>query len=162
MSPEYGPSDDKAKPLDAYGGAIRILQNAQSNVGIGTSAGQNIQDAISDLEDGPSLQAAVDLLARRVSSMGESLEATRRQVKSEADARKGSNVIAIIAILATVIAAFPSYLPYLGRDPSSSFQSSLVEAIAGLRQAIAGMQPPVVDCGPKSSPVIPGPGQVAR
>jgi hypothetical protein len=162
VSPECEPPDDTANSLGVYSGAIRILENAKSNVGIGTSAGQNIQDTISDLEGNPSLQSAVDLLARQVSSMGESLEATKQQVKSEKDARKGSNVIAIIAILATVITGLPSYLPYLGRDPDSGFQSSLVEAIAGLRQAIAGIQPPVVDCGSVSSPVIRGSRQVAR
>ena len=162
MSQEYELPDDMGKRLDVYSGAIQILQNAQNNVGIGTSAGQKIQDAISDLEDGPNLESAVDLLARRVSAMGESLEATKQQVRSETDARKGANAIAIIAILATVLTGIPSYLPYLGSDPNSSFESGLVEAIAGLRQAIAGIQPPVIDCGSKSSPVIPGSRQVVR
>jgi hypothetical protein len=156
MSPGFTrPDEMKGKPI-AWKDAIRILATAQNNVGIGTSAGQRIQSAISDLETDPTPESAVELLARRVSELGESLEATKQQVKTETDARKGANTIAVFAILATILAGVPPYLPYLGRDPDNDFQGDLLEAVSEIQQAIVGIRPPVIDCNLKASPVIPG------
>lgn len=169
--------------IGSYQGAISILRDTQNNVGIGTSAGQKIQGAISDLEKEPSTEKAIDLLAKKItelgwslettkqevkreqdarSALGESLETTKQLVQAEKNARKGSNAVAILAIVVTFLTCIPSYLTYWGNDPNNGFQSSLIDAITGLKQAIAEGRPSVVDCTPKSSPVIPGSKSVSR
>jgi hypothetical protein len=142
------------RQLSSYRDAILILQNAQNNVGIGTSTGQKFQEAISDLEKATGDESAIECLAKTMSALGESLAITQTQVAGEVEARKGSNVVAICAIAATlltaILTALPSYLPYFGHDPNASFQSDLVGGITELKKAIANFPAPVVDCRQQS------------
>jgi hypothetical protein len=121
---------DLGSEFSAVSKALQTLGYAKTNVGIGSSAAKGYDQAIQVLESNQSLDDKVYGLTEELVRQGTKLDDTEK-------ARNFSNLVAVLAVAATLISGIPAFLPYFGMQPKSPADQQLTAILREFQRTLS-------------------------